>query len=195
MNMDLVYKFVKVVFVACTQINKRLNGLVRVCRNFLSLASFYGLDRIIDKHSKVCDAVVHVRRFVNADEWFVKDGKEVAEELEGRRLILSMDVLLGMSGRYAYLFDNLQHHKLISLSQTQLEVLLEMRKELGALSQIFVDLARRISKDAVDAASAVVSAETTSRPHIFDRVVPRNVGIEDLFHLLGAQFRLEELGS
>src|SRR5690242_18834055 len=106
-----------------------------------------------------------------------------------------MDVLLDMSGRCAYLFDDLQHHKLISLSQTQLEVLLEMRKELGTLSQVFVDLARRISKDAIDAASAVVSAETTSRPHIFDRVVPRNVGIEDLFDLLGAQFRFEELGS
>ena len=87
----------------------------------------------------------------------------------------------------------MEHHELVSLSQTQLEVLLEMCKKLSALSQVLVNLTRRISKDAVNAAIAVVSAVTIGRSHIFDRVVPRHVGIEDLFHLLRAQLWFEEV--
>jgi len=60
-------KLVEVVLVACTKVDKRLDCLVRVCGDLLSLASFDGLDCVIDEYREICDAVVDVRGLVDAD--------------------------------------------------------------------------------------------------------------------------------
>lgn len=67
MEVDLVDELVEVVFVASTQVDERLDCLVGVGGDLLSLACLDGLDCVIDKYSKVCDAVVDVGRLVDAD--------------------------------------------------------------------------------------------------------------------------------
>jgi hypothetical protein len=114
--MYLVHELVEIIFVSRAQIDEGLDRLVGVSRNLLSLTSFDSLDGIVNEHGEVSNAVVHVRRLVNANKRFVENGKEVAEELESGRLdrvSFISDNLISP----AYLLDDLQHHQLISLSQ------------------------------------------------------------------------------
>ncbi len=135
MNMNLMYELVEIVFMTRTEINKCLNCLVGIRGDFLPLASFDGLDCVVSKRGKVCDTVVHVRRLVHADKWFVEDSKEIAEELKrGRLYALANFPLLRDKTWRTDLFDDLQHHEFVTLSKAQLEILLEMREELSALS-------------------------------------------------------------
>jgi hypothetical protein len=46
-----------------------------------SSTSFNDSNGIVNEHGEIRDAVVHIRRFVHADEGFVEDGEKVAEEL------------------------------------------------------------------------------------------------------------------
>ena len=91
-DMDLVHELVEVVFVARAQVDESLDGLVRVCGDFLPLTGFDCLDGVVDEHSEVSDAVVDICRLVHADERFIEDCKEVAEELKSRGLYL-LDVV------------------------------------------------------------------------------------------------------
>ena len=72
MLVDFVDKLVEVVLVPRAQINKGLYCLVGVRRDFLSLTSFNRLDCIVYEHGEISDAVVHIRRLVDADKWFVE---------------------------------------------------------------------------------------------------------------------------
>lgn len=193
-NVDLMNELVEVVLMACAEVDEGLYCLVGICRDLLSLAGFDSLDSVIDKHGEVCNAVVDVRGLVDANKRLVEYSEEIAEKLESGGLKVLVPYLW-WKDFHAYLLDDLQHHELVALSQAQLEILLEMRKELGALSQVLVDLTRCISTDTIHAARAVVSAVTTGRPHIFDGIVPCDVGVENLLHLLGTQLRLEEVRS
>lgn len=94
MDMDFVYELVEVVFMSRAEVDERLNCLVGVGRDFLTLAGFNRLDRIIDEQGEVGDAVVNICGLVNADKGFVEDGKEVAEELESGWLRSLINVLL-----------------------------------------------------------------------------------------------------
>lgn len=109
-----MHKFVEVVFVARTKVDKGLDGLIGICGNFLTLTGFDGFDCVVGEDSKVSNTVVDVRRLVHADKRFVKDGEEVTEELESRGLQDCQQVFLYFVP-YAYLFDDLKHHELVSL--------------------------------------------------------------------------------
>lgn len=82
-DVDLVNELIEVVLVARAEVDECLDGLVGVCGDLLSLAGFNGLNRVINEHGEICDAVVDVCGFVDTDKWFVEDREEVAEELEG----------------------------------------------------------------------------------------------------------------
>lgn len=86
MLMHFVDKLVEVVLVARAEVDKGLYRLIRVGRDFLSLASLDRLDGIVYEQGEVCDAVIYVGRLVNADKWFVEDSEEISEKLKGCRL-------------------------------------------------------------------------------------------------------------
>jgi hypothetical protein len=90
----LVDELVEIVLVACAEVDERLDCLVGICRDLLSLAGFDGLDCVIDEYSEICDAVVDVCRFVDSDERFVENGEEVAEELKCSWLRQLVTILL-----------------------------------------------------------------------------------------------------
>lgn len=111
-----MYKFVEVVLVAGAEINKCLNSLIRVCRDFLSLACFNRLYSVISEQCKISNTVVNVGRLVDANQGFVKDGEQVPEQLQCCWLESISRYSHNVLFRTAYLFNNLKHHELISLS-------------------------------------------------------------------------------
>jgi hypothetical protein len=79
--MHLVDELVEVVLVTGAQVNEGLYGLVGVCGHILALAGFDDFDGVVDEESEVGNGVVDVCGFINANEGFVEDCEEVAEEL------------------------------------------------------------------------------------------------------------------
>lgn len=82
MGVDFVDEFVEIVFVAGTEINKSLNGLIRVCGNILLAAFFNDLSvlveqkrrerrtydyHIVNEHSEVRDTVVNIGRLIDSN--------------------------------------------------------------------------------------------------------------------------------
>ena len=108
------------------------------------------LDQVIDEVREIRDAVVDIGRLVDANQGLVEDGEEVSEQLK-------CDGLL----------NETQHHGLIALSKVQLHQLLEVGKELRALSELLVN--------------------------VLDRVVERNVGIVEPPDLFRLERRTDEL--
>ena len=52
----------------------------------LALSSLNDLNQVSDKEREVRDAIVDVCRFVDPNEWFVENHKEIFEQLECNRL-------------------------------------------------------------------------------------------------------------
>lgn len=77
-----MHKFIEIVFVAGAQVDEGLDGLVGVGADVLALAGGDDGDGVVDEEGEVGDGVVDVCGFVDADEGFVEDGEEVAEEVE-----------------------------------------------------------------------------------------------------------------
>lgn len=88
MGVDFMNKFIKIVLVATAKIDEGLHGLIRIGRNVLPLRSVEDCEGIVGEESKVGDAAVNVGGFVHADEGLIKDGKEIAKELQRHRLKL-----------------------------------------------------------------------------------------------------------
>ena len=83
MDMDLMNEFVEVILVSTAQIDKGLDGLVRVGGDVLALGGFEHAEHVICEVGEVGDGGVDVCGFVDAYERLVKDGEEVAEEVQG----------------------------------------------------------------------------------------------------------------
>ena len=49
----------------------------------MSLARFDRLDGVVSERGEIDDAVVHVRRFVNANKRLVENGEQIPEEVKG----------------------------------------------------------------------------------------------------------------
>lgn len=62
-----VNEFVKIVLMALAKVNEGLDGLVGVGRYVLALCFFYYREHVVGEDGEVCDAVVDVGRFVDAD--------------------------------------------------------------------------------------------------------------------------------
>ena len=86
-DMDLVDEFVKVVFVTGAEIDERLDGLVGVGGDVLALGTIDDGEHVISEGGEVRDAAIDICGFVDADERFVEDCEEVAEELKGYGLL------------------------------------------------------------------------------------------------------------
>ena len=83
MDVDFMDEFVEVVLVAGAEVDKSLNGLVRVGRDILTLEGGEDGEGVVCKGGEVGHGIVDVGGFVYADEGFVKDCKEVTEEVQG----------------------------------------------------------------------------------------------------------------
>lgn len=81
MDVDLVHEFVEVVLVAGAEVDEGLDSLIGVGRDVLPLGGLDNFDGVIDEHGEVGDAAVDICGFVDANEGFVEDCEEVAEEL------------------------------------------------------------------------------------------------------------------
>lgn len=123
MDVHFVYEFVEIILMASAKINEGLNCLVRIRRDVLTLSGGEDREHVIGEGSEVGDGAVDIGGFVDADERFVEDGEEVAEELEGDGF-----------------FDHGEHLGFVALSSVHLEELFEVCKELGALFHLLVDL-------------------------------------------------------
>lgn len=116
-------KLVKVVLVACAQINEGLHGLVRVGRGILPLGALDHRDRVVSEQGEVSDAAIDIGGLVHPDEWLVEDGEEITEQLEGDGLL-----------------DDAEHHRLVALAGVQLQKLLHVGEPLSALLHLQVDI-------------------------------------------------------
>ena len=86
-DVDLVDEFVEVILVPGAEVDEGLDGLVWVGGDVLALGGGDDGDGVVGEGGEVGDGGVDICRFVDADERFVEDGEEVAEELEGYRLV------------------------------------------------------------------------------------------------------------
>ena len=109
------------------------------------------MDGVVDEACEVCYAVVDVGTLVHPDERLVEDGEEVAEEVDCCRL-----------------FDDLEHHLLVTLASVEFQQLLQARKELCSRTHGLVD--------------------------VFDGIIPSNVCVESLSNLLGRKLRVNLVG-
>lgn len=123
MDVHFVYEFVEIILMARTKINEGLNRLVWVRRDVLTLSGGEDGEHVVGEGSEVGDGAVDIGGFVDADEGFVEDGEEVAEEVEGNGF-----------------FNHGEHLGFVALSSVHLEELFEVGKELGALLHLLVDL-------------------------------------------------------
>lgn len=116
-HVNFVNEFVEVIFVAGTEVDEGLDGLIWVGGDVLALGGFDDFYGVVGELGEVGDGAIDVCGFVDADEGFVEDLEEVAEEFEGCWLgeLLAVE-LLGLVN-LTYLFDDFQHHGLISLSE------------------------------------------------------------------------------
>lgn len=89
MDVYFVDEFVKVVFVTSAEVNESLNSLIGVGGDILALCALDHSKHVISKGSKVGHAVIDIGGFINTDERFVEDCKEIAEKLEGDGLFRS----------------------------------------------------------------------------------------------------------
>lgn len=121
MDMYFVDEFVEVVFVTGAEVDERLDGLVGVCGDILALRALDDSEHVIGEDGKICDAVVDIRGFIDTDERFIEDCKEIAEELQGDRLYKSQHLPSGQRKRFVYFLNNTKHHCLISLPCVQLQ--------------------------------------------------------------------------
>ncbi len=101
MDVDFVDKFVEVVLVAGAEVDKGLNGLVRVGGDVLALEGGEDREGVVCEGCEVGDGVVDVGGFVDADQGLVEDCEEVAEEVQGYgffnyRLHLDLVALAGV---------------------------------------------------------------------------------------------------
>ena len=87
MDMNFMDEFVEVVLVAGAEVDKGLNGLVRVCGDVLALEGGENGEGVVCEGGKVRDGVVDVSGLVDADEGFVENCEEVAEEVQGYGLL------------------------------------------------------------------------------------------------------------
>ena len=85
MDVDFVDKFIEVVLVAGAQVDEGLNSLVRVGGDVLALEGGEDGEGVVCEGGEVGDGVVDVGGFVDADEGFVEDCEEIAEEVQGYR--------------------------------------------------------------------------------------------------------------
>ena len=83
MDVNFMYEFVKIILMASAKVNEGLDRLVWIGRDVLSLSREEDGEHVVGKGGEVADGAVDVGRFVDADEGFVEDGKEVAKEAEG----------------------------------------------------------------------------------------------------------------
>lgn len=79
-------ELVQIVFMASAEIDERLDGLIGVSAEILSLCGFDGSDGVGYEDGEVGDAAVDIGGFVDADERLVENLEKVAEEFESRRL-------------------------------------------------------------------------------------------------------------
>ncbi len=123
MDVYLVDEFVEIILMASAEIDEGLDGLVWISGDVLTLSGGEDGEHIVGKGSEVGDGAVDIGGFVDADEGFIEDGEEIAEEAEGDRL-----------------FDHGEHLGFVALSRVHLEELFKVGKELGALLHLLVDL-------------------------------------------------------
>ena len=83
MDVDFVDKLIEIVLVAGAEVDKGLNGLVRVGGDVLALEGGEDREGVVREGGEVGDGIVDVGGFVDADEGFVEDCEEVAEEVQG----------------------------------------------------------------------------------------------------------------
>lgn len=122
-DVNLVDELVEVVLVAGAEVDKGLDCLVRVRRDVLALGGCEDGEGVVCEGGEVGDGIVYIGGFVDADEGFVEDGEEVAEEVEG----------------YGFFYDGL-HLGFVSLTGVHFEELFEVSEEFGALLHFVVNL-------------------------------------------------------
>lgn len=86
-DVNFVDEFVQVVFVAGAEVNEGLDCLVWVGGDVLALGGFYHFYGVVGELGEVGYGTVDVCGFVDANEGFVEDLEEVAEEFEGCWLV------------------------------------------------------------------------------------------------------------
>ncbi len=122
-DVDFVDEFVEVFLVAGAEVDEGLDGLVGVRRDVLALRRGQDAEHVVGEGREVCDGVVDVGRFVDADEGLVEDSEEVAEEVQGYRF-----------------FDYGEHLGFVPLAGVHFEERFEVREELGAELHFIVDV-------------------------------------------------------
>lgn len=108
-HVDLVHELVEVVLVAGAQIDEGLHRLVGVGGDVLALRQVQDAEHVVGEGGEVGDGIVDVCGFVDADEGFVEDGEEVAEELQGDGF-----------------FDDGEHHRFVPLAGVHFKELFEV---------------------------------------------------------------------
>jgi len=78
-DMHFVDELVEVVFMSGAEVDEGLDGLVWVGRDVLPLGFVDDGEHVVGELGEVCDTIVDVGGFVDADKRFVEDGEEVAE--------------------------------------------------------------------------------------------------------------------
>lgn len=123
MDVDFVDEFVEIVLMSSAEVNEGLDCLIWIGGNVLPLSGGEDGEHVVGKGSEVGNGVVDIGGFVDADERFVKNGEEVAEEVEGNRF-----------------FDHGEHLGFVALPSVHLEELFEVGEKLGALLHLLIDL-------------------------------------------------------
>ena len=82
MSMYFVHEFVEVMFVALTQVDEGLDGLVGISRNILFATFVDHKDHVVDKDGEIGDTVVDVGGLVDSYQGLVKDCEEIFKKLE-----------------------------------------------------------------------------------------------------------------
>ena len=170
----LVHEFVKVVLVACTDVDECLDGLIGICRHILPLALLNDADCVVGKGGEIGDGVVYICGFVYADERLIENGEKITEERQCGRFL-----------------NDALHHSFVTLASVQLEQLLERRKELDTLTHFFVNLRTCLVSNDERWKADTYKLEIIT--HAFDRTVPGDIGIEYPAYLRWRQLRCENL--
>lgn len=122
-NVDFVYEFVEIVLMSRAKVDEGLYRLIRVGRDVLTLCELQDSEHVVCEGCEICDGIIDICRFVDANERFVEDGEEVAEELKGDGF-----------------FNDGEHHGFVALACIHFEELLEVGEELCARFHLIVDL-------------------------------------------------------
>ena len=125
MDVHFVHEFVEVVLVASAEVDEGLDGLVGVGGDVLTLSGGEDGEHVLGEGGEVGDGVVDVGGLVDADEGFVEDGEEVAEQVQGDGF-----------------FDHGEHLGFVALPGVHLQELFEVGEELGASLHLLVDLSK-----------------------------------------------------